>query len=158
MRCIFFFCFFSLLFGCQNNAPKTAYVQGQLVFDGFAGKKEMQNKLTQEMNQQKAVLDSIKVQAMRLGNSKENETKIAQLQEQYQILYEEHQVVGQQKMAEFSQEIWKQINEYSREFAEKNGYDYLFGAMGNGSLMYASPQYDVTEQLIQYINAKYEGE
>jgi outer membrane protein len=58
---------------------------------------------------------------------------------------------------EFDQEIYKQLNQYMKEFGEKNGYRFILGAEGSGVLMYANEGYNVSEQVIKHINERYQG-
>ena len=50
-----------------------------------------------------------------------------------------------------------QLNQYVKEFGEKNSYDIIHGANGNGSLMYAKDILNLTEEVKAFINNKYKG-
>jgi outer membrane protein len=54
--------------------------------------------------------------------------------------------------------IWDRINNYVKEYGEKNGYDYIFGANGDGTVMYADGSEDITNDITTYINLRYAGE
>ena len=65
---------------------------------------------------------------------------------------------------EYSQEeqrsmdaISTQLNSYVKEFAEEYGYDYIMGATGGGNLWYIKPAKNITEDVLIYVNLKYEG-
>jgi outer membrane protein len=60
-------------------------------------------------------------------------------------------------MEEYSDEIWKQINHYIKEYGKDKHYDFIYGATGTGSLMYADSTLDLTVPLVKYINEKYAG-
>ena len=49
-----------------NTIPKTAFVDNQQLFDAFQGRKELENKLEQASNAQKATLDSLGLQIQAL--------------------------------------------------------------------------------------------
>lgn len=54
--------------------------------------------------------------------------------------------------------IWKDINQYIAEFGKEKHCDFIFGANGNGNLMFANEVHDVTDEVIQYVNKRYEDE
>jgi outer membrane protein len=58
---------------------------------------------------------------------------------------------------QYTDEVWKQLNQYIKEFGIENGYDYIIGANGEGSLMYAKEQHDISKELTLYVNEKYAG-
>ncbi|MBN8641161.1 MAG: OmpH family outer membrane protein [Flavobacteriales bacterium] len=55
-----------------------------------------------------------------------------------------------------SENIWKRINEYVKDFSVKNNYDLVVGSQVNG-VFYGKPELDTTDELLEYINKKYEG-
>lgn len=57
-----------------------------------------------------------------------------------------------------SQQVWNRLNVYIKEYGLKNDFTYIFGTQGGGNVMYAKEALDVTEELLEYVNAKYEGE
>lgn len=149
---------FLFLFG--GGGKKIVYVQTPIVFEQFKGKKELTTRLEQKKNAYQYSLDS-------LGNILkvyQNQEQTEPVQRQMQALQLEYQ----QKRARFEQEyqeqdakyaeaVWKQINAYTEEYGKEKGYDYILGASGNGSLMYADGGDNITEDFVDYINARYEG-
>jgi outer membrane protein len=58
---------------------------------------------------------------------------------------------------EYQEQIWKQLNQYIREYGEQNGYSFIHGAMGNGNLMYAAESKDLTKDILAFCNKRYAG-
>lgn len=58
----------------------------------------------------------------------------------------------------FTNRIWKQLNSYIRDYGEDNDYDLLIGMQGDGNVMYTKEQVNVTDDVIEYINIKYNGQ
>lgn len=149
-----------------NNKSKVAYIKNVELYNEFALKKELETKLTVVKNQRKSILDSLMLQlkmaSTQLEYSKEKdskEMKLFQIQKQ-EYLYKEKQFdEDDQRLAEqYSQQIWKQINQYVSDYGKENNYSFIYGASGNGAIMYAQDKYDVTKELAEYINEKYKGE
>lgn len=144
-----------------NAIPKTAFVDNQELFNAFQGRKELENKLEQASNAQKATLDSLglQIQALQQQSSIDDlgKQRLSQMMQRYQQMNQEYQGYYQYKSQEYTEAIWKQISQYAIEYGQAHGYDYIFGIAGSGSLMYGKPHYDITEEVLNYINQKYEG-
>jgi len=144
-----------------NNIPKTAFVDNQKLFEAFQGRKELENRLEQDSNQKKGMIDSLglQIESMKeIARTDENAQKrLQQMLQQYQRMNQEHQGYYQYKSQEYTEAIWKQISQYTLEYGQVNRYDYVFGIAGSGSLMFGKPQYDITEDVIEFINSKYAG-
>lgn len=152
----------SLLAGIvYNSIPKTAFVNNHQLFENFEGRKELEQRLEQGANARKTTLDSLSLQIQQIQMAvQKDETlvdRFRSLQQQYAQLNQEHQTLYQQKSQEYTEAIWKQISQYTITYGEEKGYDYVFGIAGQGTLMYGKPQYNITEDVIQYINSKYAG-
>jgi len=145
-------------FWLQSQQFKMAYIDTFQVFESFDGKKELQKKFDTEMAYKKQILDSMKIQIQSLQQSKKADPVFLQNSIiRYQSLDEQFQTVYQEQNKEYMSSIEKQINEYTTLYAKQQGYDYVFGANGNGSLMYANQAQDITQNLIKFINEKYAG-
>ena len=129
------------------SAPRVAYVVNETLFAEFEGKKDMESKLLNWKETEQKRIDSLFV---RLANSKSG---LEQLENHRQEILAAEQSMN----SEFTQEIWSRINQLLGEYSKDNGYDYVFGASGNGSLMYAGEYENITEEVIDYINARYDG-
>ncbi len=135
------------------QSPKTikcGYVINQTVFEQFLGKREMEEKLMQLTLLQRQELDSLK----KTLTGKYAQQEIQQLygEKMKQLTDKEEELV-----ARYSSSIWMQINQYIEDYGREQQYDFIHGATGNGSLMYAHEAKNITEEVIQYINARYEG-
>lgn len=147
--------------GVYNAIPKTAFVDNQRLFQEFGGKKELEQRLEQSANAQKAALDSLglKIKSLQMAAQSDEQTakRLFLLQRSYQQQEQEQQIAYQQKSQEYTEAIWKQISQYTIEYGKDQGYDYVFGIAGQGTLMYGKEGYDITEEVLTYINSKYEG-
>jgi outer membrane protein len=125
---------------------KTAFFYNQKVFEQFTGKADLQKKLEAVIQKDKAMLDSLTHQ-IEMGNMN---AKLI-LQEKL----EQAEVTRQQLSEQYTGDIWKYINGEVLVYGKEKGYDYIFGASGNGSLMYAGDAHDITQEMVDYLNAKY---
>ena len=125
---------------------KTAFFYNQKVFNEFKGKVELEEKLEQQRVSDKKLLDSL----ASLISAGRTDLKSLYDERNQGIYYND-----QQMTAKYTEDIWRYINEGVKEYAEANGYTYVFGATGDGGLMYAKEGKDVTSEVIRFVNEKY---
>jgi outer membrane protein len=134
------------LFFLRPVESKKGYILNQQVFNEFNGKRELEKKLNTLKEQHKVWLDSVAAQLNQNSDlAKIYEANAANLQLQEQELTEK-----------YTADIWKLINQYLAEYGKEKGYDFIFGASGDGSLMYASDANNITSEVTTYINKRYE--
>ncbi len=131
----------------DGKREKRGYILTQEVFNGFAGKQELEAKLNALKAQHKAWADSVAT-LVQNGDS-ENLLKI------YDDNLANFQLQEQELSRVYTSDVWKQINHHLQQFGKENGYVFIFGAAGDGNLMYADDDHNITEDVISYINKKY---
>ena len=148
-----------------KGGNNTAYVSNFEIYEAFEGKKELEKQFTLLQQRQKAQLDTIKLEVevltkeLEVGGGKDKKTieKLKQKQTVYMRLSEEFYKKEQSQKEQYMDQIWNQINSYVQDFGKEKGYDFIYGANASGSLMFANSNKDITEEVIAYINEKYEG-
>lgn len=153
----------ALTTGKEKNT--IAYIHNQEVYAEFGLTKDLQNEYNKTFNQRKAILDSMEARISGLakkvelenGRNKEDLDRVTVLQEEFVVrkrqLEQENQVLNQKYQAQ----ILDQMNEYLEMFGQEKELKLLFGANGNGEIMYADPSVDMTKEAIVYINHQYAG-
>lgn len=134
----------------QVKDKRIAFIVNQRVFSEFLGKKELEKRLNALRTTNNKSVDSLSF----LIRTSSDATAITTYQEGIENI----KLIEQQLSEQYTADIWKQINQSVNEFGKQNGYDFVLGAAGNGSLMYASEANDVTDQVIVFINKKYLGD
>jgi outer membrane protein len=141
--------------GAYLQPPKTAYVVTQNVFSEFQLSKDFEKKLGNLKVEHARKLDSLK------AIMKAQYNQDGQISETIQDGYfttEEEQVNERNHLTQsYNEQIWKQLNQYIKEYGEINKYSYIYGATGQGGIMYARETENITEEVISYVNARYEG-
>lgn len=149
----------------QQSSPKTGFILIQEVYNGFDMKKENEKKFVQVKNARDKILDSLtlefKILAGKIDSEQQkNQSTIEEFRGkrdeyvQRKKTYEEDNDALSKK---YDQEILTQLNQYVKDYGEKNGYTYIFGNDSNGSLMYAKETHNITKEIIRFINDKYKG-
>ena len=66
----------------------------------------------------------------------------------------------QQKAAaedsKMQQTVLDEMNIYIKEYGKKHNYDYILGATGTGNILYANDAKEVTEDILDNLNSKYD--
>lgn len=145
-----------------SKQTKIGFVDNQALFSQFNGKVELESRLNGVRNQQQSVLDSLKLRIQLSQSTIDNgeaEAAAAVRQEMqlYQRLEREFGTNIASQSQEFTTQIWNQINQYVREFGTQNGYEMIYGAVSDGGVMHGVPELDITEEVLAFINARYEG-
>jgi outer membrane protein len=151
--------FFKLLFpallccilvamGCEKKG-RVGYVQNAKLFQSFTGTIELEAKVKTKKVFNNAQLDSLR---QLIDNGRED------LRDLYSKKADEYGREETQLTEQFTSEIWAFINSGITEYGEVHGYDFIFGATGDGSLMFARESTNVTDSVIQFINHKYSGQ
>lgn len=135
-------------FSVRNK--KAAFIVNQRVFNEFLGKKELEKKLNDLRTRNNKSVDSLTT-LIRLSN---NQMAVSTYQEGIDNI----KLMEEQLSSQYTADIWKQINQWVNEYGKQKGYDFILGAAGNGSLMYANQANDISEEVIVFLNRKYQGD
>lgn len=151
--------FFVGLLSCTQEKAvekKLAYVHNQVVFDAYQGTIEKKEVLEKIKEKQTSLLDSLKLEITLLeGGGKEEAAFLKK--EHYNKLLQAFSENNAKDLQRYDNELKTQINQYVTDFGKENEYYMLFGATAIGNLMYADSSANVTTQVINYCNEKYEG-
>lgn len=153
-----------VLYFVITSREELMYVDTAKLFSEFKLSKESLKEVEDFKKARKVVLDSlyerVRVSSLKIENrsASENELKeFALLKEEYlykQQLFDE----DSRKMTfETDSKIWNQLNQYVLEYGKEKKYKFILGATGQGNIMYADESKNVTEDMITFVNKKYEG-
>ncbi len=151
--------------GLQYASNKIAYVDNNKLVMEYKGAQQAQEVLKEKVDQWQANVDTLGQELeMKVKQYQEEKStlKASQLQSREKELYElqqqyyQYREAIQQKMAEedatVTAEVVTEINSFINNYAQDEGYLLIFGASGNGNMVYASPSLDITEDLLEQLN------
>ncbi|WP_281323435.1 OmpH family outer membrane protein [Flavobacterium aestivum] len=144
---------FSVLFFFKSD-KEVVYVDNAKLFDGFVMTKEMKRVGEKEFNSRKLVLDNLyaKLQASTISAT---EKKI--LMQQFIQGKSELEQFNQVFASEQTEKIWSRIKSYTTEFSKEKKYQLVIGSNNKQTVLFADEKIDVTNELLTYLNKKYEG-
>lgn len=149
----------------SKEEKKTAFFMSSEVYNEFDYKNELEADLMAFNESVVRSIDSLEqdlqmtVQYLKSISPSEEQMILFERKQQY---FFETKTLVEQKYDEKAQEsyslIWDRINGYVQDFGKDNEYVYIFGANGDGTMMYADESENITAELITHINSKYAGE
>lgn len=142
-----------------------AYINTAEVYNEFTLKKELETKLNDVQTRRKTILDSMKISLQGLTMRMEQQTKLSekemnefnQIRQQYMRTEQEFDEDNQALANQYSEQIWKQLNQYISDFGKEHNYKYILGTNGEGVVMYADESENITSQVKEYVNSRYGG-
>jgi outer membrane protein len=148
-----------------TRKEKLAYINTSLVYEGFNLKKEMETKYNRTQEARKLVLDSLmqslqaEAKALEENDNKDKESilRFESLRKSYAMKKKQFDEDNESLASSYTSQVWEQLNQYIKDFGTENEYKFIFGATGQGNLMYANDADDITKMVIAYANDKYEG-
>lgn len=148
----------------KRQTVRTAYVNLSDLYNQFELKKSLEQKMISINASTKSYLDSLKMQIIALNRQIEQSGKNKALEEtliNQQTFYASKKAEFEERdkkiEEQFEAQIWTQINQYVKDYGDENKYDYIFGAQGSGSIMYAKKKNDKTAEVSEYINKRQRG-
>lgn len=134
----------------NRESDKKAFILNQKVFSEFRGTLLLEQRLRDLKMHHQRQLDSLSLQI------EKNPTP--ELKYVFEENFRQFTLAEEELSNKYTTDIWKEINQHVEEFGKQHGYDFIFGASGDGSLMFAKDAHNITGDVIHYINKKHEGE
>ncbi len=148
---------------------KIGYIDVEEVMKEYSATSEMEAKFKLEQEEMAKTLDSlakpfqIKVQEFNQKAEKmpeaKRQKKLAELQQEQQMLQarqQQAQQVLQQRSAEEIEKITKKVDSVVEAYAIANKFQMVLGTQGKGTVMYGVDQIDLSETIIDILNAELE--
>lgn len=144
---------------------KTGYIDASKVFAEFPMKKELEKELKSVEKSRTHILDSLKLN-LKLqydalqgdkNPSKDAVSRYRETEQQYYLKERQFREENENMSEQYTAQVWQQLNQYIKEYGDQNGYDYIYGATGDGNLMYARKGNEVTDKVSEFVNSRYNG-
>jgi Skp family chaperone for outer membrane proteins len=146
-----------------RQSKKTVYVDTGKLFAEFKLSKELASASEEVKKNRQQQLDSlyekVRSESLKAELSKPSEESIRTfnlLREEFLFKQQQFDEENKKMTFESDKKIWNQLNQYIADYGEAHKYIYVLGANGQGNIMYANKENNITEELITYINSRYE--
>lgn len=144
---------------------QNVYVINAEIYNEFEMKKQLEARMISVQQQRKSILDSLglriemRLQAYQMNGASDT-LEANQIRNMQQDLYMKQNMFAEDNermVAQYEEQIWKQLNQYAQDYGKEKGYSIVFGANGDGGIMYGDEVVNVTEDLKLYANEKFKG-
>ncbi len=144
--------------------PRIGYIDSQVLTQQLPEFQDIQRQLEslRERFQQEAIDQESKLKAMQEAFTKQellmSEARKAEMQQEMETKFMQLQQFTQEKLGpegelarkhlELSSPIYKHVNDVLKTIAAEESYDLILDAAAGGVIVFADPQYDLTEKLV----------
>jgi outer membrane protein len=155
------------LVSCEQSL-KTGFIDNSEVINKYQEKLDIEAKYKAKIDAFQKRTDSttkafqIEAQAFQ---AKAQTLPEAQAQQEYQALSQKQQVLQQQIQFEEQQiqqgsqveidSLISKVKDFVSDYGKNNGYTYIFGSNEGGSVMYGAKENEVTQIILDALNAAY---
>ncbi|MCA6435645.1 MAG: OmpH family outer membrane protein [Bacteroidota bacterium] len=155
----------ALVISLTNMQTKLVFVDMNALYSEFALSKELNKNLETVIKSRKKIVDSLynvlqdKTFEMKTKNitSKEAIEYMAKLEQEFYYKEQDFEKQNQESNREYNIKIWNQLNQYVEDYGKENKCTFVYGANGQGSIMFADEKNNHTKLIIQYVNDRYNG-
>lgn len=147
----------------QVDNDSLAYVRSQELFMNYHGTTKAIEALNRQKKVWQAESDSLQsIYQKAIANRNEvgigNDTAIQNLA----LELNEHLKLTNYKEIELDKKlmlgVFNQIDEFINQYAQKNGYQLVFGIGEESDVIYANDALDITEEILEELNSNYNGQ
>ncbi len=151
-----------------TQSPKIAYVRSAVVIESYAGMKEAKKSIENKIAGYQSQLDTLgRLYQKKYQQYESEKSNLSQKQQEQTELelqaFADRQMKYQQQMEEkatkerdrITQGALNQINAYVERYAERKGYDMVFGATLSGNILYGNKATDITNEIVEGLNSEY---
>ena len=167
MKKLFLFAVLSVFF-ISCNEEKTAYVDTTKLIQEYQEMKDVEAEFNMKSETVKGELDSVasafqaevqeyqsKMNSMSQAQRQEREQELMQKQQQLQQQQQQRGGALRQESDAAIDSIVEKVKNYVEEYGKENGYTYIFGSNESANIMYAKDGLDITEEVLEELNASY---
>lgn len=151
--------FFLLIVHFFGSSDSSAYFDYNKVYNNCSLKKRLESDLEKVVSTRKSNLDSLQLELSLMSGKieakKASEAELIEFEDlktRFLTLQNNFEQENIRLKENYTGQIRKEINEKAKLFSEKEGFDYLFSANGDGSLMFGAKNKDVTEDFQEFLD------
>lgn len=159
----------SASFYYSKSSSQLVYVDVNKLIEGYKKTKVIRSEFEKKSSTMKAGVDTLMTNWQNELKSYEKERVslspkelklkqelLAGKQQQINAYQQAIQKQMQEENQKVNQSVINDINEYVKDYGKKHSYKIIFGAGGNGNIMYAEESTDLTEDVLNGLNSEYE--
>lgn len=131
------------------NPSRIAFVDIGKMLEGYKFKKGLETSSGGNLTHIKSVIDSLQMIRKTGMGTPAIDTQLARAKYAFRQYYV-------QSNEEITKKVWERLNPLMEQYGKERGLRLLIGATGTGTVLYGDKASDVTVDLTNYINQKFE--
>ena len=141
---------------CYKQSKRTVVIDVIKVFNEFKLKKDLESRVAVKLNDFSAGIDSLKAVYSALEKNKAGSETLHAVAANIDTLQSRAQRAYVISDKNINEQVWVRLNTLLNEYGAKNDYQLVIGANGMGTVLYNEKDIDKTEELIKFVNERYE--
>lgn len=160
------FMFFSF-----QSSSNMVYVDVNKLLDGYKRTDIVKSEFEKKAQTMKANVDSLMTgwqNELKAYEKERSSMSKKELELKQELLGNKQQQIGNYQQAiqkqlqeedkKVTQTVINDINDFVKAYGKKQGHKVIFGAVGNGNIMYGDSSADITNEVLELLNKEFEGE
>lgn len=141
------------LISCSEKEleQRVKFVDSVRLFEEFQMKKEYDQILEEDLKQESSLMDSIRI----LMENTDDTMKVFQLRKDYYLAERLFNGKYEELSGRYTAMVTERLNEYLKSYGDQEDLDIIVSG-GNGNVLYVRDQVDITDQVIEFANKKFE--
>jgi len=153
-----------------QSSSDLVYVDVNKLLDGYKRTKIVKAEFDEKAKTMKSNVDSLLgdwQKELKTYEKERNTLSKKELELKQQLLGNKQQQINNYQQAvqkqlqeedkKVTQTVINDINDFVKEYGKKNGHKVIFGATGSGTIMYGEESADLTDKVLEELNADFEG-
>ena len=156
-------------FSVQSSSDQV-YVDVNKLLDGYKRTKIVRAQFEEKAKTLNANVDSLLVDwknELKIYEKERSKMTKKELQLKQELLSTKQEQINNYQQAiqkqiqeadkKATQTVINDINDYVKDYGKQQGHQIIFGASGSGNIMYANEASDLTQTVLEGLNADFEG-
>ncbi|MCW3123056.1 MAG: OmpH family outer membrane protein [Flavipsychrobacter sp.] len=143
---------------CEINSmqqKKIAVIDAVKLFEGYHMTKDLESLDKIRLQTESKEMDSL-IKMAQIARAMHNEEDAKMISDKYIYAKSVLENDYAQSNHSINEKVWKRLNPILEEFGKKKGLHLIIGANGMGSVLYNDGYYDLTSDVINFANKRYE--
>ncbi|NQX37564.1 outer membrane protein [Pedobacter steynii] len=154
-----------LLFKQISGGNKIAYIDSMKIYNDYKGIKEAKVEFEKKVELYKSRTDTlsarVKIDMMKIDQNRNDKARYKQLVDS--VRFHKRQLSDyqssmmeslKQEESKLTQKAMIKLNEFLKEYGNKNGYDMILIANPSGTIAFSKEKFDITDQVLKAANEK----
>ena len=144
---------------------KSYFIDANVIYNEFDAVKDLERDMNEELTEINSYMERLSEEVKQLESELNNKSEVKENELSYYFTQRNRldsimfiqENWSDELQSEIHRKVWTQINKYVIDFGVENNLNYIFGATGDGTLMYAADDINISAEVIDYMNERYNG-